>query len=93
MEYYRNVRLSQEMEEAASKVQEEVTARTKKPNARWNCYVTKAKTKRGAGGGVRSEQDFGVAFNVTITAIEGEILVAVFRLGAGHGLQGVLVAR
>ena len=35
MEYYRNVRLSPEMEEAAAKVQEEVSIQpTKKPSAR-----------------------------------------------------------
>jgi len=33
MEYYRNVRLSPEMEEAASKVQEEVSQDTKMPSA------------------------------------------------------------
>jgi DNA-directed RNA polymerase subunit beta' len=33
MEYYRNVRLSPEMEEAAAKVQEEVSQRTRKPSA------------------------------------------------------------
>ena len=46
MEYYRNVRLAPELEEQAQKVQEEITASTKKQSARWNSCATKARTKR-----------------------------------------------
>ena len=46
MEYYRNVRLSQEMERPHRRCRRRSRPRTKKPNARWNCSATKARTNR-----------------------------------------------
>ena len=45
MEYYRNVRFSEEMEQAQPRCRRKSRPRTKKPNARWNCSATKARTK------------------------------------------------
>ena len=46
MEYYRNVRLSQELEAGCRRrCRRKSRPRTKKPSARWNCSATKARTK------------------------------------------------
>ena len=36
MEYYRNIQLSQELEEAAARVQQEYAPPSRKPSANWN---------------------------------------------------------
>jgi len=51
MEYYRNIQLSQELEEAAARVSRKSRPPSRKPSANWNSCGRKAKPKKWQNGG------------------------------------------